>query len=50
MSMQGNQQVVVLALDIMCDAVERYKELCEGRHSGELTPLMHRDKIRKLFA
>ena len=32
--LQGSQQEVVLALDILCDAVERYKALCEGRYSG----------------
>ena len=46
MPMQGKQQTVVLALDIMCDAVERYKELCEGQHSGALTVLMHTKKTR----
>ena len=32
---QGKKRAVVLALDIMCDAVDRYKELCEGRYCGE---------------
>ncbi len=32
--LQGAQQEVVLALDIICDAVDRYKALCEGRYSG----------------
>ncbi len=35
--MQGAQEAVVLALDIICDAVDRYKELCEGRYCGELS-------------
>lgn len=33
--LQGKKRAVVLALDIMCDAVDRYKELCEGRYCGE---------------
>ncbi len=33
--MQGKKRAVVLALDIMCDAVDRYKELCEGRYCGQ---------------
>ena len=32
--LQGKKRAVVLALDIMCDAVDRYKELCEGRFCG----------------
>ena len=32
--LQGKKRAVVLALDIMCDAVDRYKELCEGRYCG----------------
>ncbi|KAL0055988.1 hypothetical protein WJX82_006439 [Trebouxia sp. C0006] len=32
---QGTQKEVVLALDIICDAVDRYKALCEGRYSGQ---------------
>lgn len=32
--LQGTQKEVVLALDIICDAVDRYKALCEGRYSG----------------
>lgn len=35
MVLQGKKRAVVLALDIMCDAVDRYKELCEGRYCGE---------------
>lgn len=26
---------MVLALDITCDAVDRYKELCEGAYCGK---------------
>ena len=26
----------MLALDIICDAVDRYKALCEGNYNGEL--------------
>ena len=33
--LQGRQDSVVLALDIMCDAVDRYKDLCEGRYCGQ---------------
>ena len=33
--MQGTQEAVVVALDIICDAVDRYKELCEGRFCGK---------------
>ena len=32
--LQGSQDSVVAALDIICDAVDRYKELCEGRYCG----------------
>ncbi|KAL0031801.1 hypothetical protein WJX79_008164 [Trebouxia sp. C0005] len=32
---EGKKRAVVLALDIMCDAVDRYKELCEGRYCGQ---------------
>ena len=32
---QGKKRAVVLALDIVCDAVDRYKELCEGRYCGK---------------
>ena len=38
--MQGAKEAVVLALHIMCDAVDRYKELCEGQYSGELAWLL----------
>ena len=34
--MQGKKGAVVLALDIICTAVDRYKELCEGNYNGEL--------------
>ena len=26
---------MVVALEIICDAVDRYKDLCEGTHCGE---------------
>lgn len=32
---QGKKKNVVVALEIICDAVDRYKELCEGTHCGE---------------
>ncbi|KAL3154371.1 hypothetical protein ABBQ32_013848 [Trebouxia sp. C0010 RCD-2024] len=32
---EGKKRAVVLALDIVCDAVDRYKELCEGRYCGQ---------------
>ena len=32
--LQGRTRAVMLALDIVCDAVDRYKELCEGNYCG----------------
>ncbi|KAK9801944.1 hypothetical protein WJX73_008785 [Symbiochloris irregularis] len=32
---EGRTRAVMLALTIVCDAVDRYKELCEGRYCGE---------------
>ncbi len=32
---QGDWQCVVGALKIICGAVDKYKELCEGKHCGE---------------
>ena len=33
--LQGKKKNVVVALEIICDAVDRYKELCEGTHCGK---------------
>ncbi|KAL6763626.1 hypothetical protein V8C86DRAFT_3085447 [Haematococcus lacustris] len=32
---EGGEEAVMLALDIMCAAIDRYKELCEGKCQGE---------------
>lgn len=32
---EGPPLGVARALGVMCDAVERYKELCEGKFAGE---------------
>ncbi|DBB03863.1 TPA: hypothetical protein ACH3X1_012952 [Trebouxia sp. C0004] len=32
---EGKKRTVVLALGIICDAVDRYKDLCEGRYCGQ---------------
>ena len=32
--LQGRRRAVVLAVNIICDAVDRYKELCEGAFCG----------------
>ena len=32
--MQGEEVAVSAALRIMCDAIARYKELCEGSYAG----------------
>ena len=34
-NLQGKKKNTVAALEIICDAVDRYKELCEGTHCGE---------------
>ena len=31
---QGKRRAVVLAVSIICDAIDRYKELCEGAYCG----------------
>ncbi|KAK9864635.1 hypothetical protein WJX84_012064 [Apatococcus fuscideae] len=39
---EGHWQCVVAALKIICEAVDRYKELCEGRYCGQH---VHRSQI-----
>jgi hypothetical protein len=34
--LQGRRRSLVLALGIICDAIDRYKELCEGAFCGAL--------------
>jgi hypothetical protein len=33
--LQGNHRSVTLALSILCEAIELYKELCEGKYCGK---------------
>jgi len=33
-SRQGKHRAVVLAVSIICEAIDRYKELCEGAFCG----------------
>lgn len=35
--LQGKRRAVVLAVSIICDAIDRYKELCEGAFCGAAT-------------
>jgi len=35
LSMQGPHENVATALLIMCDAIARYKDLCEGAYAGQ---------------
>ena len=35
MDLQGTQESVATALLIMCDAIARYKDLCEGAYAGQ---------------
>lgn len=33
-AMQGKRRAVVQALEVITEAVDRYKELCEGKYAG----------------
>lgn len=38
--LQGEEASVAGALGIMCDAIARYKELCEGAYAGAVALLL----------
>ena len=38
-SLKGPCRAVTLALGIICDAIDRYKELCEGAYCGKFAAL-----------
>ncbi|KAK9831875.1 hypothetical protein WJX81_004387 [Elliptochloris bilobata] len=37
---EGKRRAAVLAVSIICDAIDRYKELCEGAYCGQYVPRM----------